>query len=192
MKEIYIISLFLWCLIMPFTLYGQANSFFRIERKLLSQELYDELPNDTTWSANVIISDSLAVWKMERAGFDGKWVPYIPTMEEIRSMETCIRASYPQLISFMKDHWVLEPWNLVKSDCYTRFFRQYMFLKDPQGRKMLHLCCLSFVTIERFIRSVKDIKESPLMLSDGGDNFWQAVYDIETKQALWVYVNGSR
>jgi len=104
-------------------------------------------------------------------------------------MEDCIRASYPLLISFADERE--STWNLTQPDCYTRYFRQYMFQKNQQGRKVLYLCCISYNAIALFKRDI-DLREGPLALRDGGDSYWQATYDVDAKQVLWVHVNGNR
>ena len=190
MKHIVCICLF--CLFSA-AVYGQS---FKIEKKLTGSELYDEFPQDTTWVANVVVGDLVAkpirYFGSEYYG-EGTWEPFVPSLEEIKGMESCIRDSYAQLRDFQSYTWgIKEPkGNLYADDCYTRYFRQYIFLRNAQGKKLMLLTCITFSVMKRFSQH-EDLREGPLHLFDGGDNYWKALYDMNNKKVLIVKVNGSR
>jgi hypothetical protein len=68
---------------------------------------------------------------------------------------------------------------------YNSFFRQYIGFKNSKGDKII---LINYVGNRKHIK-YGDVSE-PIVVLDGGNNYWQAVVNINQRTLVKVYING--
>ncbi len=119
-----------------------------------------------------------AIFPAERVGASPYWPhnddPWTPSETDILTLEE-------QLPGYLEENY---PNLWQRLDSYTR---QYWGTVTPEGNSAIYA---SFLCDAKRMASFVDWRTDPIEIMDGGDCYFQTLYDIEDGIFVWLAING--